>query len=295
MLKIVRRQDLDPSSWDLLAQNARIFSQSWFLDEICNWQAILSEDYGSGMALPVRKRYGFKELYQPPFMQLCEWMGQPPERSELEKILKATFDHVHFNCNIKLDEHAVLRNNYFLPLNRETKQLREGYRSNHLRNAKKQDVLNLTIEQSENLDFTIAQYIKNYGNLNPQLGTEEYQLLRQLFEKLSKRGSAFHYVVLLNEQELAGLIFFEHGRRLHYIMGAQNEVGRENNAMTIAFDHIICSDKNRGKILDFEGSNISSVAHFYKGFGSSLEQFSEIKWMENRSLRLLHRIRKKLS
>ena len=298
MFHLLVQDQIDIQKWKSLSSKYTIFSQDWLLSSFCSWKLLILGDYEGGMPIPFRRRFGMLEMYQPEFIQLCEWCGTQPDPTELRAFLESSFSHLHFNCNLLMEDVLTERNNYYLPISSDPESLRSAYRKNAQRNIKKQDELHLDLELSDDIDFTIELFRKEYGALTAHLDETAYQKLK-VFVNERQGTSAFNYQVIQQTEDngkevVAVLLFFEFNQRFHYILGAQTDDGRKCNAMTIAFDKLICSPDNYGKILDFEGSNIESIAHFYKGFGSSLSTFYEYKWIPNPIFRMAVRLKKLL-
>ena len=56
-----------------------------------------------------------------------------------------------------------------------------------------------------------------------------------------------------------------------------NEEGRANRAQFLLVDYIIKTNSNSDYILDFEGSNIPSIARFYGGFGANATKYHKFR------------------
>ena len=56
--------------------------------------------------------------------------------------------------------------------------------------------------------------------------------------------------------------------RIVYLKGFTSSEGKKCGAMHFLFDFLIHELSNKRKVLDFGGSNVESVARFYKGFGA---------------------------
>lgn len=65
----------------------------------------------------------------------------------------------------------------------------------------------------------------------------------------------------------AGAVFLFFQSKIIYLFGASSDAGKNTGAMALLFDLFIQEKSGQNLVLDFEGSNIESLARFYKGFG----------------------------
>lgn len=278
MLKYITSQNINRKSWQRLvlnSENSSIFCFDWYLDAFCIWDAIILDDYKGAIALPIRIQFGHKFLYQPSFIQQCIWFGEPPNRNQLLSLLKKHFHKIHFNTNISF-ENSRNRINLVLRLN-DYNNIAKNYSKSVAKNIRKAQRSNIEVLQDLNqVDRVVQLYRNAYGNLNPNLDDKAYSSLTKLV--LNPLYSDYFQLLVVkhNNKIIAGLLFLQGKNRLHYILGAPNEVGRKHNALSFAIDHIIKQHCNQNMILDFEGSSIPNVKAFYESFGAEDEGFYEI-------------------
>jgi hypothetical protein len=66
----IKYKNIDKENWNRTIRNSvnnLTYAFSWYLDAICNWDAIISEDYSIIMPLPFHKKMNFYTIYQPKF------------------------------------------------------------------------------------------------------------------------------------------------------------------------------------------------------------------------------------
>ena len=80
-----------------------------------------------------------------------------------------------------------------------------------------------------------------------------------------------------NNQLTASCAYVFSHNRAYYILVGNHPDSRTSGASHLMIDHFIKEHAGENLILDFEGSNISSLAFFYKSFGSTLEKYPGIK------------------
>ena len=77
------------------------------------------------------------------------------------------------------------------------------------------------------------------------------------------------YVVKNNSGEMVGgCIFCWQGARAYYLFPATDAVFRSKGASPLLIDAFITRHAGSSVLLDFEGSDIDSLARFYEGFGA---------------------------
>ncbi|MEY2925269.1 MAG: hypothetical protein RLZZ337_1819, partial [Bacteroidota bacterium] len=173
-------------------------------------------------------------------------------------------------------ENSRNRINLVLRLN-DYNNIAKNYSKSVAKNIRKAQRSNIEVLQDLNqVDRVVQLYRNAYGNLNPNLDDKAYSSLTKLV--LNPLYSDYFQLLVVkhNNKIIAGLLFLQGKNRLHYILGAPNEVGRKHNALSFAIDHIIKQHCNQNMILDFEGSSIPNVKAFYESFGAEDEGFYEI-------------------
>lgn len=278
-LTYTQHDEIDRHRWDLLvsaSSDALVFYNTWYLDPLCNWDAIIYSDYKGAIVLPRSKRFGVSTLYQPNFIQKCNWFGNSltnEEKVHIWKLITSNFNIIHFNTNINFGENVKIRTNLILP-SAAYSDLQKGYSKSLKKNIKKHEK-NLLVQECMDVDSTIRLYRDAYGDLNKQLRSEHYLRLRSI---VLSRPKNFVIVQVLYEGAIVSSTLLAKGnKRLHYILGAPTTKGRQLNALSVALDYAIREYGSKEYIIDFEGSNIPSVKKYYESFGSTNEPFFEIK------------------
>ena len=280
-LKYLSSSQINKQQWDALvsaSNNSLVYNFSWYLDQFSEWDAIILGEYDGAIALPRKKKMALSFLYQPSFIQKCQWFGQElttETQVHLSKLLKSKFSLLEINTDSTLGFNYVERVNLILPL-KNYSEIRANYsktlRKNITKNHSKLEVVN----SIEGVQDTINLYKAAYGTLNAQLIDKDYINLINL---VSERSENFFHLQVKHENELvAGLLFAVGKNRLHYILGAPTPQGRKLNALSVALDYLIYKHTENNMILDFEGSSIPPVKKFYESFGAQNEPFYTIKY-----------------
>ena len=269
---------INKEKWDALVDNddnALAFCYSWYLDSFCMWDAIVLDDYCGAIALPTRRKFGLKQVYQPNFIQKCIWFGKTLNNDDEKQVRNIILNHYSLttiNTNI-LTSDSHKRTNLIISLSSNIDRLRGSY-SKSLRKNLNRISSDLELTSVSEPIRTISLYRQQWGALNPQLINENYNTLSHL---IKERPENFKCVEVTSDGELLAAIILLRGKnRFHYILGASSESGKKENALSLALDHIILSYAESDFIFDFEGSSIPSVKSFYESFGAIDEPFYEI-------------------
>ena len=101
---------------------------------------------------------------------------------------------------------------------------------------------------------------------------KQQQKNKAFFRKLLKNAIKFQkgevFELYTNENQLIAAAFFLKDKEtVCYLIGDCNEENKKNGAMFSLMDFAIQHYKNQFKYFDFGGSNVESVATFYKKMG----------------------------
>ncbi|MBK8847161.1 MAG: hypothetical protein IPO27_11690 [Bacteroidetes bacterium] len=297
----VTHSEIDMVKWDLAigrAVNGNMYGLSCYLNTVCpGWDALVADDYKIIMPLPHRKKLGFHYLFPPFFIQQLGIYGD--EKLSVQTInsflhaIPAKFKLIelylnHANATDDSSFQIKSNNNYILRLNESYDALAKTFGTNHKRNLKDANA-ELQIALLQDADALIQLFRENKGKEVKQFTTKEYQLLKQLITTCQGQVVIKIHGVTLHNLLVAGCITLEFNNRIVFLFSAVAPAGRTSKAMFKLVNHLIQINCNSQKILDFEGSNNTSLASFYKGFGSELQPYlfvrknllpRAIKWLK---------------
>lgn len=288
MYRLIPHKDLDKKKWDKLIEDAinpRVYALSWYLDAVCagQWSAIINDDYSVGMPLPLNKKIPFlTRITVPPFSQQLG-MFYKKEPDSLERIIDVIpLKHRHIVLQLNEDngllshpsfEHRA-RPNFTLQLDKSPEKIRKGYAKRlkaNLKNAAKHDL--------EIRDGEAESFIKNYLSLTDEqikLTPSFQSKLKSIVHQLKINDLAIIKDVFHNETLLSTCLLTLFNNRLTYLMARSTKEGKSKNAMHFLLDNMISTHTAEAGqiILDFEGSSIKGVAHFFKSFGAEKKEYS---------------------
>ncbi len=279
-IRYVDYNSIDEVKWDQCIDssfNSVVYAYSWYLNAVCEWDALIEGDYERIMPLPRKKKFGIELIYQPFFsQQLGVFSSKILSVEHVEAFiqsipLKFQYIHLNFNTLNKLDDrhHHIVHQNHELDLIHSYEKLESNFSKNLKRNLKISQKHKLEIVSTIKPDELIELFRKNKGRTLKHLKKSNYQKLKRLIYTAIYKGIAEVYGVYNAKNELcAGAVFIKHNLKSVFLFSANTTNGRESRAMAFLLNNYIIKNAGKHLTLDFEGSDIDSLARFYKGFGS---------------------------
>ncbi|MGH2648309.1 MAG: hypothetical protein ACRDE8_12105, partial [Ginsengibacter sp.] len=266
--------------------NGVIYAYSFYLDAMSkNWDALVIDDYEFVMPLTWNKKYSIYYLYQPFF---CAQLGIFGNNISAE-IVKVFFENVPSKFkywDFYLNTHNLFpiknfqmyeRSNYVLSLQNNYETLSKNFAQSHIRNIKRAVSQGNVVKKGISIDDVIKLAEEQTKNFSP-IAKKDYNNFSMLFEILLKKKMAVTYgVYAANNQLTASCAFVFSHKRAYYILVGNHPNGKTSGASHLMIDYFIKEHSGEKLTLDFEGSNISSLAFFYKSFGATLEKYPGIK------------------
>ena len=284
-IQYLSHKEIDKTKWDACikqAPNGLIYAYSFYLDAMAkHWDALVLDDYQAVMPLTWNKKYDFLYLYQPAFTaqlgifgkNLNEWLIEDFGKRIQEKF---KLIEISLNSGNNFSWPAPFLNrgfNYILRLNSSYDELYKTYRDNHKRNINKANQFGCSVSKEILVDKIIQlnkEQLQHIDGTKP----EDYPNFKNLYEFLKTAGQAKTYAIVDPKNKvLASAVFFFSHNRAYYIMVGNHPDGKTLGASHALIDAFIKDHANQNLILDFEGSDIRSLAFFYEGFGASYETY----------------------
>ncbi|HEV7781385.1 MAG TPA: GNAT family N-acetyltransferase [Chitinophagaceae bacterium] len=285
----LRHEEIDKGKWDDCihkAHNGLIYAYSFYLDTMAvHWDALVMGDYEAVMPLTWNKKYGIKYLYQPFLAAQLGVFGAATTWelvSSFIRVIPASFRFAEISLNSKNNPVYPVglstdRINHLLDLNKPYETLRSNYGENIRRNARKASQAGCFAEKEFAVEKVIelaAEQMKSQGNEEK----ENIERFRKLFQYLHPRQMAMTYGIFSNENKLlASAVFFFSHNRAYYILVGNHPDGKSSGASHALIDTFIKDHAGKDMLLDFEGSDILSLAQFYRGFGAIEEKYPAIR------------------
>lgn len=289
-------QQVDKIKWDTCitsADNGLIYAYTDYLDCMAkNWDALVltagpdsDAGYEAVMPLTWNKKHGIHYLYQPAFTACLGVFGKNLSAGIVNDFLKSipakfkywdiSLNHGnHFACK---DFNLYERMNFVLNMNKPYEDLFRTYRNNIKRNIKKSEELQLAIVKNIAV-ADIIQLAKDQATHFSSMDEYDFLNFEKLYQRFYNNNKATTYAVYSKQKQLiASAVFFFSNKRAYYIMVGNSPDGKTLGASHALINAFIKDHAGDDLLLDFEGSDISSLAFFYSSFGATSEKYSAIK------------------
>ncbi len=282
MIDLVAYDDIDKKAYDSCVQsseNFRVYATSSYLDAVAQrWDAFIFKDYQAVMPVPRRRKYGLSYVYTPSFVQQLGIFSREEVSAVLEneflRRLKSSFilaDYA-FHSGSRKKGAWQERVNYILDLSRDYEDLFRSFNANRKRIIRK-GFQNLTLERSHQPDLFLDRLDEPDLSFSPD-ASKGVQLKRLIDRnpEIVRTWNAYW-----EEEWVGGLLWLEDHRRITYLFPVSSKKGKELDAPTFIFNHLIREHQGTDLLLDLEGSMIPGVARFYKSFGGRQETYYFMK------------------
>lgn len=300
MIRFLTNRELDREKWDNAIKTScyeTAYGYSWYLDLAAdNWDALVEGDYEAVMPLPWKKKYFFNYIYQPlNCQQLGIFATDPPAKDRIGAFLDkipSTFHLVNMNMNSSnMQVSRILKvtknTNCFIYLNESYEILSSRYHTNTKRNLSRTDKTRCRFGPVSTDEFIRLKS----GNSTGRHDTAKYERLRNIIDQVTGREYGMIEGAWIDDELCAAVFWIFSETRLIYLLSESSELGKENRAMFMIVDELIRKKQKSNKVLDFEGSNIPSIARFFEGFGASPEEYYSLSIYRSGLLKLLKGIR----
>lgn len=282
-------QHIDKGRWDACiasASNGLIYARACYLDAMAkNWDALVLGDYVAVMPLTWNKKWGIRYLYQPAFTASLGLFGNDIDAEMLEQFLQnipAKFKYWDISLNqcnyFSLNNFMLVeRMNFVLNLQQPYQVLYDNFRDNIKRNIKKAEKFNCIVKRDVDVEEVLTLAKEQVGNFS-NLTKEDFNRFKKLFLELQLQQQATTYAICNTAgQVLASAVFLFYKNRTYYIMVGNHPNGKTMGASHALLDTFIKDHAAQNLLLDFEGSDIPSLAFFYSSFGASQEKYPALK------------------
>lgn len=288
-IRYVHGKEIDRNKWDHCiekASNGLIYSYSFYLDSMAkNWDGLVLDDYESVMPLPWNSKYGTRYVYQPFLTAQLGITGQVLTKELIHDFIDAipnSYRLVEIPLNYEniTGVPATLskqRKNFILRLDKPYEQIAGGYNENTKRNTRKAMQSGCTAKKDIPVETVIGLAVQQMNSYGPE-SVGNVDRFRKLYQQLREKNKTAVYGIESKEKELlASCIFFFSHKRAYYILVGNHPSGRTTGASHALIDAFIKDHAGQDMILDFEGSDIPSLASFYSGFGAVNEPYPFLK------------------
>jgi hypothetical protein len=271
------RQQIDKEKWDACIQssvNSLIYGYAFYLDNMAaNWDALVLNDYEAVMPLIWNRKWGIPYLYQPAFTQQLGIFSSTVSPEELAPVFIERLKHQFRFAEIFLNHRNAFvglapRTNFILLLHANYATISQGYSRDALSNIRRAEKFDLQYERMNDFHIAGAQYKKLYASRTRHIKDNDYSNFERLCSIAEKNNMLVARQVSNKQELLATALLLLDKNRLYLLQSATLPAGRAKEANYFLIDNIIKEFSGGSFILDFEGSDIPGIAHFYSNFGA---------------------------
>lgn len=284
----VKHRDINKNKWDVcIAQsvNGIVYAYSWYLDIMApGWDALVAENYSAVFPLTQNKKFGISYLFQPYFTQQLGLFSTNEMSGEyVAKFLDAIPPKYRY---ISISLNTFLKFQYpkgkITPLVTHHLDLIEPYvniSAKYGKNTKRNISRSIAFDVDVKKGLSTQELLMlKKENLIVPLDQKHFQSLQLLIDHTVGMGVGEVYGAYGKNGELyAGALFLKTNGKVIYLLASSTQEGRKNNAMFLLVDRFIYHNAEKQLVLDFEGSNVESVARFYTGFGATPVTYSHLE------------------
>jgi hypothetical protein len=288
-IQYLAHHQIQKSKWDKCiseAENGLIYGYSFYLDHMAkHWDALMINDYEIIMPLTWNKKFGIYYLYQPAFTANLGIFGNGLTGEIVKEFIKCIPEKFKL-IEISLNEgnavpsqqgDFISRTNYVLSLNNSYENIYRGYRENHQRNIQKALQSECFAKKNIPVEGVISLNKDRMKNIT-SIPDDDYARFNKLYQFLFPNNKSMTYGIFNAQNKLlASCVFFFSHNRVYYILAGNHPDGRNTGASHALIDAFIKDHSEKNLILDFEGSDIESLAMFYNGFGATKEIYPAIR------------------
>lgn len=283
-INILPSYKIDKSRWDTCISqdpHAKCYNLYDYVDALAEeWLGLIYKDYEAIVPLPI-KRLGVNILYTPAFIQHFNIAGNVSSsvKVELLQYLVQYFKIGHYKIatvvDVSIFSEEKRRLNLYINLSQPYDVIRKQYLKCCHKNLRKAAPVEFLL--ADNIELLLEYYRNAYGDL-ASYKEKHYQALKSLLQTLHIQGKLKLYQGVINHEIVFSAALVDDGKRLYYILGAPNVTGRAARVTYSFIDYILRNFAETNYIFDFEGSEIDSVAQFYKSFGPQEEYYYQYRF-----------------
>lgn len=300
MIKALKRNQIDEARWNGVIAGSpyeTLYPYTWYLDECADqWVGLVMGDYECVMPVAFRKKVGLKYSYQPFYCQQLGVFSEKPVDTEIVRIFLRKYRELFrmgdyaFNAGNLLGEEKGFEDkdsaNYVLALDASADELVKRYNENCRRNVRKAYDAGLSVD--EEVPIAEMLQLKNSSEKVPRT-VQTLRHREKVFSFLLAQGKARIIGAREGGELLAAAVFAASAKRRIFLLSASSEAGLQKRAMFMVVDHFIRQHEEQSLKLDFEGSNIVSIARFFRGFGAKPEIYQRIA-IQNSAIKILKKL-----
>jgi hypothetical protein len=276
--RVVSSKNIDRRKYSLCiasGNHATTFVQPWYLDITADeWMILTDDDYSTVFPFSVRKKFGIHYIYQP-FFNRCTGIFGKNKNELIHSIAEGSLNRFRF-WDFYMDDSLPVeiakrtsRIHQVLPLDNDYNYIYEHYSGKLRRSLKlaKQD--GVIVKEGKDTSHFAENFRKYTGKKIAEFKEHDYKVLSNVVVGCMKQHGSLYLEAWKDNELTAACLFTVEENRILYIEGFSTPKGRELRSMHLIFNEITERFASTGKTLDFGGSNVPDIAHFFHSFGAT--------------------------
>ncbi len=288
MIRYVTRAELDELKYNRCIETASqqlCYPFSWYLDEVCRWDALVLDDYHAVMPVPVRKKMGVSYVYPPLWiLQLGVFSAdQYLDITPFLAQLKTTYKFIEQRCNVvntsttSLD--ITLNEYQELDLTSSIDDLKRNFRKDRRKDLKRAEEAGLKVVWDDNQKKLITLFKHTIGKRIPNLKPSDYERLNALISVcIDKKVGRVLSVYSKEHVLLASAFILVYKDTVTILCSATDLNDRKMGANTYLIYTLIATYTKEYTTLNFGGSSRPSIASYFKSFGANTKTYPFVKY-----------------
>jgi hypothetical protein len=282
-IQYLTHNNIDKIKWDQCinqSPNGLIYGYSFYLDHMArHWDALVLNDYEAVMPLTWNKKLGIHYLYQPAFTQQLGVFARSGLSQELVQkfisIITSRFRFAEIFLNFQNPfTDSTLKTNFILSLNRQYQAICSGYRNDAIKNIRRSEKFQLRYMVMDDPLAAMLLYRNTYAQRTRHVKDTDYANFERLCTYTNEKKMLVVRKSIDENGTLQSLaLLMQQKNRLYLLQSTTLPEGRQKEANYFLLDKIIQEFSNQDIILDFEGSDIPGIAHFYQNFGAANQPY----------------------
>ena len=274
ILRLVNRKDINDEVWNRIIDSStkeNYILYTWALDATAeNWCAIVEGDYNFIFPIPFSEILGVKRARQQIYSRQVDWIGDEKLMPKAIELLKSEFSE----CDVRISKSEFgISDQHFqvLDLERDFE-----FSTNAKRLIKKSEKLNYV--ETDDLSALMRLYTSNtHEKLNNS--NENLSRLENLMLSCKENGKGYAFNAFEGEKIVGACFIIEDKSTATYLIGDSNPEQKKAGVVYGMMNYAIQkAQEKKMKRFDFGGSNVDSVAQFYKKFGAKNQIYTRISW-----------------
>lgn len=288
-IQYLKNSEIDIELWDdCVKQSLQGFpyAYSFYLNIVApGFSGVILNNYEAILPLPTKSKFGIKYVFRP---LLCQQLGIVTKKKIEETTIKKMINcipkeirYINYGTSGKLGNTGSFtpKNNYILHLNKPYPTNLANYKYNTRRGVKIALKQQLKFVEDIPASSIIELMQQTFDRSNLILNDENYTDLKCLLDALYANKLGNSLGIFDERNELIAVVYYiKTGKRIINLINASTAFAKKNNSVMMLIDQVIKKYSDTNYIFDFEGSNIPSVARFFRSFGSEKTEYYNWCW-----------------